>query len=433
MQTKQNHSQRILMTVYAVNPYKGSEDGMGWNFVLQAARYAQVIAVTRKNNRQHIERYMQEHPGMDPVYKRIHWWYFDWPAWSIAWKKGPLLSLIYYYMWQLTLALYLVSKRHLFTVVHNLNFHNDWTPSFLWLLGKPFIWGPIGHHPRIPGAFLRQQYGTGAWLQDRFLWVLKNIFWYADPFVYITKWRAHHIFCMNEDAARKLRLPKHRYSIMPSVATDPVPTVLASSNLEKFTVLSVGRFVPLKGFDVTIAVFAKFYFALSRRQQEEAKLVLVGAGPFLEKIKKWVEVANIAHCTEIIEWMPKEELEKTYLKSKVFLFPSHEGAGMVVAEAMSYGLPVLCFNNSGPGAFIHPESVLKVPYGGYQETIQAFADKLQLLYNQRAVYKHEQQLAISRVQDWFLWSARGTQMHHVYRTLLHKSDDRIATQNLHMA
>ena len=37
----------ILATAYAINPYKGSEDGMGWNFVLQIAKFNRVIALTR--------------------------------------------------------------------------------------------------------------------------------------------------------------------------------------------------------------------------------------------------------------------------------------------------------------------------------------------------------------------------------------------------
>ena len=74
-------------------------------------------------------------------------------------EKGPLLSLIYFYMWQFTLALWLKKKKLSFDIAHNLNFHNDWTPTFLWILGKPLVWGPVGHHPKIPKQFLLETYG----------------------------------------------------------------------------------------------------------------------------------------------------------------------------------------------------------------------------------------------------------------------------------
>ncbi|MCC6760865.1 MAG: glycosyltransferase [Chitinophagaceae bacterium] len=433
MKQEKNINQSILMTAYAVNPYKGSEDGMGWNFIMQAATTQRVIAITRKNNRPHIEKYMAEHPDGKAQYQQVQWWYFDWPKWMIFWKKGPLLSLIYYYMWQLSLAIWLLPKRSAFSIVHTLNFHNDWTPSFLWLMGKPFVWGPIGHHPRIPASFIRKQYGWRAWLQDRFLWAIKNWFWYIDPFVYISKWKARHIFCMNTEAAIKLRLPRHKYSIMPSVASEPVRPTVKTAIPDKFTVLSVGRFVPLKGFDVTIAAFATFYFQLSRAQQEKTQLILAGAGPFLPKIKQWIAEANITHCTQVIEWMPKAELEKMYRQSAVFLFPSHEGAGMVVAEAMSYGLPVICFNNAGPGAFVHPDSLLKVSYKNHGTTVQSFAAKLQMLHSNTGTYLHEHQLAEQRFNQYFLWSVRGKQLATVYNTLLHKRTPVDTKQKLHMA
>ena len=65
----------ILLSAYAVNPYHGSEDGMGWNFIIQIARFNKIIAVVRKNTRKNIEQYMQEHPST--CYANIQFVYFD--------------------------------------------------------------------------------------------------------------------------------------------------------------------------------------------------------------------------------------------------------------------------------------------------------------------------------------------------------------------
>ena len=67
----------ILATAYAINPFKGSEDGMGWNFVMQIARFNKVIAITRENNRPHIEKYISENP--DILYANVQFLYFDLP------------------------------------------------------------------------------------------------------------------------------------------------------------------------------------------------------------------------------------------------------------------------------------------------------------------------------------------------------------------
>ena len=164
----------ILATAYAINPYKGSEDGMGWNFVIQIARFNKVIVVTRENNRTFIEKYISE--NISSLFANIQFLYFDLPYWMRFWKKGGRGAMLYYLMWQMGIVGFIKKQKLSFDITHNLNFHNDWTPSFLWKLGKPFIWGPIGHHPFIPSQYLAP-YSKKYFLADRLTWGLKLYFW----------------------------------------------------------------------------------------------------------------------------------------------------------------------------------------------------------------------------------------------------------------
>lgn len=405
----------VLVTTYAVNPYKGSEDGMGWHFILQIARHQRVIAVTRANNQPAIDRYWHEHPELDALRQRVQFLYFDWPVWLRFWKKGPLLSMIYYYGWQLSLALWLRRQQLTVDLVHNVNFHNDWTPTFLWLLGKPLVWGPVGHHPPIPRGSLRP-YGRKTWLQDRLLWAMKRGFWTLDPFLRLSKRRAAHILCMNGAAAAALRLPNEQYSIVPSVAS---PSVQGEGDTsETFRVLSVGRFVALKGFTTTVRAFAQFHGQLTPAEQAHVRLTLVGSGPAEPLLRRLIAQEQIGHCTEIIHWLPKEEVAACYRSAAVFLFPSHEGAGMVVAEAMSYSLPVICWDNEGPGRFVHPDSSLRVPDGDLEAGTAQMADRLTQLFHHPDLYQREQALARQRFETAFEWSVRGEQLHQIYQRVL---------------
>jgi hypothetical protein len=164
----------ILATAYAINPYKGSEDGMGWNFILQIARFQNVIAITRENNKAYIDKYMEEHPHAD--YSKIQFLYFDLPYWMRFWKKGSRGAMLYYLLWQKAIIPFIKKQALHFDIVHNLNFHNDWTPSYLWKLNKPFVWGPIGHHPLIPKQYL-QAYAFKHVIKDRLTWLVKKYFW----------------------------------------------------------------------------------------------------------------------------------------------------------------------------------------------------------------------------------------------------------------
>lgn len=407
----------ILLTTYAVNPYKGSEDGMGWHFMLEAARHQRVIAVTRPNNQPAIDRYWDTHPELSELRQRVRFLYFDWPAWLRFWKKGPLLSMIYYYGWQLTVALWLRRQQLSVDLVHNVNFHNDWTPTFLWLLNKPLVWGPVGHHPAIPEQSLRE-FGRAAWGRDRALWLLKRGFWALDPFLRLSKRRAAHIFCMNQAAADRLHLPAHQYSLMPSVASQPPVALPGPTASDCFRVLSVGRFVPLKGFTSTVRAFARFYHQLSPPLQQRVRLTLVGSGPAESRIRQLIEAENIGSCTDILNWLPKEEVTACYQSASVFLFPSHEGAGMVVAEAMSHALPVVCWDNEGPGRFVHPDSRLRVSAPTLEAGETRLADRLANLFHSPLFYRHEQRLARQRFDTHFNWSVRGEQLRKTYDAIL---------------
>lgn len=411
---------QILITAYAVNPYKGSEEGTGWNLICQAARFNQIIAVTRKNNRADIQRYVAANPDMEPITSRITWLHFDLPRWAIAWKKGPLLSALYFYIWQFCVALWLKQKKLSFDIAHSVNFHSNWTPSFLWILGKPFVWGPVGNHPLIPKQYILSVYGKKAFIKDRLLWAIKWAFWNLDPFLYICRKKAVKVFCVNTQAAEKLRLPLSKAIAMPAVATEAPNSTNVASN-DPFTVLSVGRFVALKGFDITIRAFAQFYKMLDPMQRSSTKLVIIGTGPEKQNLQQLIRSENMEPCIELVEWMPREAVIQQFQQSSVYLFPSHEGAGMVVAEALSYGLPVVCLNNYGPGEYVHPQTQLAVKQGNYPTTVQQMALALLKLFSDTTFYQTESNLAFERYQQLFRWDIKGDTMEAVYNKLVNQT------------
>jgi len=202
----------ILASVYAVNPYKGSEDGTGWNLVLQIARFNKVIAITRENNRPFIEKYMAENEV--PGAANIHFEYYDLPYWARFWKKGSRGALLYYYLWQWFMPRFIRKQKLQFDIVHNLNFHNDWTPSFLWKFRKPFVWGPVGHHPQVPKRFIAPVYGIKKWLADSLRWKAKEFFWNIDPFLRITKNKADRILAINTDVDKMLHPKEGKLVLM---------------------------------------------------------------------------------------------------------------------------------------------------------------------------------------------------------------------------
>jgi glycosyltransferase involved in cell wall biosynthesis len=403
----------ILATCYAVNPYKGSEDAMGWNFVYQIARFNKVLAVTRENNKTAIEKYMAENP--DAVYYNITFLYFDLPHWMRFWKKGGRGAMLYYYMWQRGIVNFVRKQNLDFDITHNVNFHNDWTPSFLWKLDKPMVWGPVGHHPLIPKQYLTS-YSSKYLLKDRATWMVKKYFWNCSFSLRKTAKKAAHIWCMNAGVPIILKLKEQSYSVLPSVATEDFAMNTKTEN-KNFNISSVGRFVPLKGFDLTLLSFIKFIYSLPIYKREDCKLTLVGSGPEKDFYKKLIKANNVESYVEIIEWIDRKELMKIYEKSSVFLFPSHEGAGMVVAEALSFGLPVVCLDNEGPGQYINCNCGITIPESNYENTVAQLSDALVKLHSDSNLLNQMSLGARKQYEEKFTWNSRGEHLKNIYNQL----------------
>jgi glycosyltransferase involved in cell wall biosynthesis len=418
-----NNSQEISTTVlcsaYAVNPYHGSEDGMGWNFIMQIARFNKVIAVTRENTKRDIEAFMRDHPSES--YNNITFVYYDLPYWMRFWKKGGRGALLYFYMWQFFLPRHVKRQKLEFDITHNINFHNDWTPSRLWRLNKPFIWGPIGHHSKIPKDYIIHVYGYKSYLLEQLKWAVKKYFWKVDPILRSTVQNANVILTMNSSVEKVLSLEKEQVYYMTSVSSEMPTSKDTSKPTNAFTVLSAGRFVPLKGFDITIKSFARFYSHLPVNDQKYAKLILVGDGPYKSYLVQLAKDLKISHAVEFVDWIERKELQSLYASSKVFLFPSHEGAGMVVSEALSHGLPILCFKNDGPGEFVDLSCSITIPYSRYNSSITSFAEALNKLYTNPALCQQLSQGAKERFKEQFDWNRKGEKLRELYKDVLRKA------------
>ncbi len=403
----------ILITAYAVNPYKGSEDGTGWNISRELSVNNKVYVVTRRNNRGEIERYMNE-KGSES-FDNMNFLYYDLPKVMMFWKKmiGERGYVLYYYLWQLFMPIFIKYNKVSFDIVHVLNFHSDSHPQFMWIFGKPVFWGPIGHHPIVPYKFIRPTYKLKNLIKDRLYNIVKFMMRNCDPFFHISKWTSKKIFVINSGINDHIRANPNKIAILPAVANNREQIKLTRNN-EFFTILAVGRFVYMKGFDVTIRAFAKFYHQLNSNEKKKVKLKLVGKGEELSTIEDIIKEEKIGEVTEIIKWVKKNEMANIYQSSSVFVFGSHEGAGMVVPEALSFGLPVICFDNYGPGELCTEDNSFKIPYQSYEKSIADFSDKINILYHSPKIYSVKSLNAISYASQKFTWKSKREIIEEAY-------------------
>ena len=84
---------------------------------------------------------------------------------------------------------------------------------------------------------------------------------------------------------------------------------------------------------------------------------------------------------KLIAWVNQKLLVKYYKKASVFIYPSFEAQGLVVAEALNSSLPVITLKNTGPN-YLVGHNDLSVKKESYNKTIINLSKKLSKVYNE---------------------------------------------------
>jgi len=107
--------------------------------------------------------------------------------------------------------------------------------------------------------------------------------------------------------------------------------------------LYTGQIIPRKGIKELIVAWNKSKL----NNNPETALVLIGGGDQIEEIRKLVETKNINNVY-LLGKIPYNEIATYYAMADVFIIPTLEDNwSLVVPEAMSTGLPVICSKYNG--------------------------------------------------------------------------------------
>ncbi len=136
---------------------------------------------------------------------------------------------------------------------------------------------------------------------------------------------------------------------------------------ERKIVLSVGQFIPRKGIDILLNACDGL--------DKSIGVYIVGGQPTEEylKIQKEKKLTNV----HFVDFMKKEAISEYYKAADLFVLPTREDIwGLVINEAISYGLPVITTNKCGAGVEILNDSIGKVVA---TEDVKAIRDELRKL------------------------------------------------------
>ena len=402
---------RILVSAYSCEPGRGSEPGVGWNFVSQLARRHDVWSLTRATHRPAIEAELSRHPieRLTPIY-------FDLPRWLHGRERGRSGEHRHYYLWQA--AVYPLARRlHRslsFDVVHHVTFAKYWVPSFICLVTAPFVWGPVGGGESTPAPLLPTLTFRGRSFESARAAARAVASW--DPFVRLTARRSRLALATTADTAVRLgRLHAAHVEVCSQVglSTEDFDALGAGQRSEDqpFTLISLGQLLHFKGFDLGLKAFA--------RAGIDAEYLIVGDGPERDRLRALAERLGVADRVKFTGYVPRVEALRLLQMADALMHPAlHDSGGWVCLEAMAASKPVICLGSGGPAEQVTPDSGIIVPAADPSTAVALLTAAVERLAADPELRERMGRAGRTRVRDHYLWPAKIDRIEQLYATVL---------------
>lgn len=368
----------VLLSAYACNPLFGGESGNGFHWAWElAGRGHRVTCLTTEFNRQDLTAHLTAH-AHEPAAARLQVVYVAVAAWvqfCYRWQFGVYL---HYLVWQYQAwrAARTLDRTQNFGLVHHATYGSLQMGSWLWRLGKPLIFGPVGGGQRAPKAFrgyIPNWFKTET-LRNLISWALMTF----DPNVRQTMRHAAVVLAANRETAQLARrLGARRVELF--LDTGLPESFYGQQYLERapqpeLRLLWLARLYPRKALPLVLEALAQV------RPGVRFHLTVIGDGPVGPLVPGWLRQYGL---TERVTWrgeVPWQHIRSEMLAHDVFLFGSLRDAfASQFLEAMACGLPIITLDHQGARDFIPASAAIKVPVTTPAETAAALARAVEQL------------------------------------------------------
>lgn len=188
----------------------------------------------------------------------------------------------------------------------------------------------------------------------------------------------------------KLKKSKCKYVYIPNIVDENDK----SSDLLSKNLVSVGRLSKEKGFMDLLIIFNKIL-----KKYPDYKLNIIGDGEEKEKLENYIKENHLEKNVIMHGFQNKDYINNVLLGSMIYLMTSFtESFGIVLIEAMSYGIPCIAFS-SAEGA----EELIENGKNGYlidDRNIDKYVSKVEFLMNNFEERKKMQNNCINKANEF---------------------------------
>jgi len=377
----------LLVSAHHCAPDMGSEHAVGWNLVSRLARQRPLILITQDNEfRPAVERGMAElrAQGCD-----VHDFYVRHGSRTDGRKNS--LRLGYYltyilYQWRVYRLAQALRARFSIVATHHLNIVGFREPGFLWKLGLPFLWGPVGGLVYTP----RSLFGELTLKMRLFLnlteWITRLQF-QLSPRVkaaYRATQRPGGAFiAATQDIGRRFQQRfGGSFHWIPETGAEEVPESQQSSTSTgadaALRLLWVGALVDRKPLGMLLDAIA----ALPAAARERIELAVVGDGDSRRRYESQAQALGIRATFH--GWVTHAQAQAHFSQADLFVLLSVKDLTTnVVFESLAHGLPVLCLDHHGYAEIVDESCGIKIPVSSPQGMRAAIGAALQRFLGDR--------------------------------------------------
>lgn len=367
---------KILLSMYACDPKKGSEQGRSWNWTMMYVKLGfEVWCITQSHGKKNIEEYLKENPTPN-----LHFIFVDVPAWIEKSYKYMVGLYLHYFSWQS--EAYKAAK-HLdrqvnFDAVHHISYGSVRMGGSMWRLGKPLIMGALGGGQFPPPAF--KEYYLVGWNKERLRKFFSGILEMLNPNMRQSLKQAKLVLVNNEptlQVAQKYGAKNVKYFLDDSIADKDMPASIPERpQNEVLKIIWVARMLPLKALPLALEALSKLSPDI-----KYTLTIIGGGGPIGNFIPQLLKKYNLEDKAVWHGQIPYIEVLQAYKTHDLFLFSSLRDSSVTqLLEAMSVALPYITLDLNGAKVLLPEDTGIKIPVTTPQETVKAFTEAIEFMY-----------------------------------------------------
>lgn len=404
---------RVVITVYDLSPYRGSEASVGWNYVERMQKFVDLTVIYGRGKTD-MEKYLSENPMPDTKFINIE------PKDALSYPKGlrqDYYDTVFYTQWhkEVYRTIQSLAAENKIDIIHHLSPIGFKEPGFSWQIPNiPFVWGPVMAVENRPFELYRvysvknkalalaRRIVHNAWF--RYVPRIKKAFKAADK-----------IFAVTPNGQNMIKRIHNREStLMPENCIVKMETdrPIHYDKNSKLNIIWVGRvFDQSKGLEILLD-------ALNHVPELPWRLNVIGEGMLpSDKLRKYDSIHNkiIWHGRKT-----RKEVLDIFNKSHLHVITSlGEATTTVIWEAMSNAVPTMTLDHCGMAGVVCEKCGIKIPIEKYNKVVDNIASHIDRIISNPSEIER-MSAGVIECSKKFMWDNRIRVFLDTYNELVNK-------------